>query len=214
MVYSVTGIDFNKKAFINGYYGVYGKSAPDNTGTFDNSASIRYGRNAINNFNEYNKTEFGKRGVYDNPPAMSYEIKYLPEKNATAKNLNKAALMGASYEDAGSRVFIPVRELNRRFSKVLGSNACVDAYDINRDKKIDIAENAVATLIKDMVDGQAPDNPELNQNNIDGTFTNSGDINSSFMLSKKNVEKNRSLAKQIYDRFNLGEAQNRFINNR
>lgn len=211
MVYSVTGTDFYKKAIINGANGVYGQPTSSATGVFNEAESIRYGRNAINNFNEYNRKELGGKVDVNNPPAMDYEVKYLPEEKANRDNLNTMALIGAAYEDMGGRDSVPVQELNSMYSKVLGNKACVDAYDINKDDKIDIAENAVATLIKDMTSGQDSNNPSLDSRNIDGKFTRTGDINSNFMLAINNVDHNRNLAKLIYDHFKLGDAQNKFL---
>ena len=213
MVYSVTGQGFDKKAFIDGFNGNSGQPKPNDAGIFDKQSSIAYGRNSISNFNDYNQKELSKRD-YNDPPAFNYEVKYLPEKNANRDNLNTMALMGQASEDMGGRTSIPVEELNKAYDsnpKAYGGKACADAYDINKDGKIDIAENAVSTLIKDMVDDQNPNDPQIDSKKIDGKFTKAGDENSSFMLAKNNVENNRNLAKQIYDKFNLGEAMNKFL---
>ena len=239
MVYSVIGQGFNKQAIINGSSGIYGQPAPNNSGIFDDQSSINYGKNATDNFIKYNQQELGRPVDPNNPPAMNYEVQYLPEKNASKDNLNTMALMGESFEDMGhvndaaklldkmaekqhqqaphlnialdKNGAASLADMNKLAEVAIGKNASYDAYDLNGDGKIDIAENAVATLIKDMTSGQDPNDPKIDPNKIHGKFTNSGDINSNFMLSKKSVNDNRELAKQIYNQFNLGDAMNKFL---
>jgi len=208
MVYSVSGQGTAKIAIINGMTGQYGQINPtDKT----DMAAINYGRNAVSNFSDYNAKEMGTVESRTEP-AYKYQMKFLPEDKVDFKNLNKMALLGASYEDLGGKEFQRVDELNKPYEQLkLRDKASVEAYDINVDGNIDVGENAVSILVKDMTKNQHPNSNELNSANISGEFTNSGDINSSFMLSKGNAEKNRTMARQIYEAFKLGEAQNKFL---
>ena len=208
MVYSVTGQGISKTAIIDGFNGAYGQVNP---AAINDNAGIIYGRNANANFREYNLKELGNKD-YSVTPVNNYQVKYLPEDKVDFKNINKMALLGVAYEDLGGKESVSVNEMNNMYNQtVLKDKACVDAYDINNDGKIDIAENAVSIIIKDMSGDKNSSDAQLDPTVISGKFTNFGEINSSFMLSKTNVEKNRALAKQIYDYFNLKEAKDKFL---
>lgn len=192
-------------ADMNGSLGRYGQI---DSSKLNDKSSIAYGRNSTDNFNGY--LDLMKTSPFGQKPPLEYEQRYLPEEKVDPKKLNKMALLGSSYEDMGARS-ISVAELNKSYKAQYGDNACVDAYDINKDGKIDVAENAVATLIADMMDNQNPNDTNMHKENIDGVITNTGVNNAKFMLDKNNVENNRDFAKQIYKYFNLGQAQNKFL---
>lgn len=210
MVYSVTGkgfdatgTKFDKKAIINGYNGKYGPANGNNI----KNASI-FGRNATSNFNEYNSKELGKKIDINNPPALDYELRYSPVNNPDS-DIFKSALMANADEDLGGKP-IPVDQVTKSLQKSLKSDqATAEALDFTGsegkpDGVIDQAENAAYTLLQDACKNQDPKNPEVNPKNIDGKLTKEGHDNSTFVFAKNNVENNRSLLKQIYDRYNLG----------
>ncbi|HBG48387.1 MAG TPA: hypothetical protein DDW90_02545 [Cyanobacteria bacterium UBA9971] len=250
MGYEIIGQGFDKTAIISGNNGKYGIT----NGTDLEKASI-FGRNATDNFVKYNQQELGKPIDANNTPAFNYEVQYSPANNPNSDTF-KSALMGVAHEDSknvgdatkmldelakkqgkqppnisivtdkdGS---VSLDGINKLAKATLGENASYNAYDIDNNGKIDTAENAVSTIIKDMsgklTDAETKDgtNFPINMQNvdeklktIDGKFTKAGDINSNFMLvdvaNGKSVEENKKLAKYIHEKFNLGEAMNKFL---
>ena len=151
MPYSVV----NNVARINGENGFYDGKIVDK--------SIRYGRNAINNFNVYQQrlwnpaiapdmsnlasldsdafdktmgdfNAFLKEGL----PPFEYEVQYMP-----TKKLDKKALFAAAYEEMGQvdeiRVDVLSKIMQNRLDAQLGRGAIrmsARAMDLNQDNKI------------------------------------------------------------------------------
>ncbi len=77
----------------------------------------------------------------------------------------------------------------------------VDAFDINKDKKIDIAEYSVSILVSDM----------LSNGQIDGTVTNRGENASLAYANAKNAAAAKHVAENLYNKYDLGTAQEEFL---
>ncbi len=133
-------------------------------------------------------------------------MKYLPEEEVKPKNLNKLALMGASFESLGKKYSVSVKKFNRQLQEKLGNNFSVEAFDVDKNNKIDIAENAVSFLLKDMLKSDET----LSRNNIDGTYTHTEDINSLMFLRKDMLKESSRVASQVYNDFELDEAAKDF----
>jgi hypothetical protein len=206
MVYQITGQSPIKTAIINGSNGTYGQA----NGTDFKNSSI-FGRNSISNFNEYNAKELGKPVDANNPAALNYEVQYSPVADPNSDTF-KTALMASADEDLGGKP-ISVKKTTEDYQKLLGKNANTEALDLNGDGNIDQAENAAYTLLQDACDNQDPNNPQIDSKNIDGKFTKSGHDNSMFVFAKNNVDNNKNLLKQIYDKYNLGDVMYKLTGN-
>ncbi len=171
-------------------------------------------------------------------PPLSFRLKYLPEDRVDAKNLNKPALLGAAFEDLGKRESVSVAELNQGFPEQLKQKCTMEAFDVNNDGQIDIAEDAAAILIKDMVD-KIPTNEiletgkiQLQADKLDGIITKTGETNFWTFLSTKNTQNpkglvdkimvffnkrkyinNKDLITQVYKEFQLAQARDDFFKN-
>lgn len=188
--------------------------------------NVKYGRNAMWNYYEYlNEMGFGRSDkligedqtqYLTKDPSLNSSLKYLPEEKPNKENLNKMALLGASFVDLGNKLSIPLAQMNKLVKNAFGENATAEAFDINNDGQIDLAENATALLIKDMagkVDSKTAiqnGNLELNADNIDGTITNVGENNFGAFVAMKNLGTNKQTTKAIYETFQLNEAKNIF----
>ncbi|MEI7475281.1 MAG: hypothetical protein WCK67_10950 [bacterium] len=240
--------NINNVSHINGQNGPY-------NGRIDNN-SVKYGRNAISNYQEYTKKlgepidhndlpnlESLQKDLLDlsskeispqsldnfenwmnrqnekliNGPLVAFKLKYLPEKNVIPHEINKEALLGASFEDLGKRESVPVSELTETLQNVMGDSVSAKAFDINNDGKIDCGENATAILIKDMADKHSTEevletgNIHLQASDIDGTISQKGETNFWSFLKKDSIPKTKQLITQIYNAFQLDEAKNKFL---
>lgn len=205
-------------SYINGQSGASESKVKD--------PNVKYGRNAMANYYLYlNELGFGQSDKLigqDAPkdttklPSINSNLKYLPEEKPNKENLNKMALLGASFVDLGNKLSIPLEQMNKIIKNAFGEGATADAFDVNNDGQIDVAENATAILIKDMagkIDSKTATqsgNLDLNADNIDGTITNVGENNFGIFTNVKNLETNKQTIKAIYEKFQLNEAKNIF----
>ena len=190
--------------------------------------SERYGRNAVENYYTYlekplvednmnpapildfglnpnaaeeniNKIEEFKKenDRYLNAlPPLEFEYRYMP--NIQKGIIDKAALLGAAYEEMGKWESISVNDMNRELSP--DTSFTFEPLDINKDGKIDNSEYSTSILAADMLSkSETPD-----ANNIDGTINSKG-MNAVLAYTKKsNAAAAAALYSNIYNKFNLG----------
>ena len=193
--------------------------------------SVRYGRNAVENYYTYLENpivedkmtpapilDFGLNPNADNNnadklnkflkendeylkalPPLQYEYRYMPQGPVNTK-----ALLGAAYEEMGGKKELSVEELDYRFAP--DSSFTSKALDLNNDGKVDIAEYGSSILAADML--SKSDTPDTK--NIDGTINNKGFNAVLAYTQKSNVAAATKLYSNIYNTYNLGEAQKNF----
>lgn len=213
----------NGIAKINGANGKYDEKVSD--------PSVRYGRNAVENYYTYLENpivedkmtpapilDFGLNPNADNNnadklnkflkendeylkalPPLQYEYRYMPQGPVNTK-----ALLGAAYEEMGGKKELSVEELDYRFAP--DSSFTSKALDLNNDGKVDIAEYGSSILAADML--SKSDTPDTK--NIDGTINNKGFNAVLAYTQKSNVAAATKLYSNIYNTYNLGEAQKNF----
>ena len=130
------------------------------------NSSIKYGRNAVDNFYSYMENpiirdnhatapildfsvnqeatdkniekleEFTKKNddYLNSLPPLEFEYRYMP--NVINGQIDKQALLGASYEAMGGRNEISVKELNESYT--LDDSYTYESLDINQDGKVDL----------------------------------------------------------------------------
>lgn len=227
MVYSIQ----NNAAYINGSKGIYDGKINDN--------SARYGRNAAANHFEYLEKLSGKKAEntdsfkfsdknYGNLlktklveassekliketdnflqslPPLDFEYQYMPD-GTNGKNIDKMALLGAAFEEMGKKLSIPVQELTQKL-KTSFKNADASAFDINQDGKVDNAEYSTSILVSDMLSK----GEELEASKIDGKINNNGLYKILPYTNAKNLATASKNLADIYNAYNLGEAQKAF----
>lgn len=213
----------NGIAKINGANGKYDERVSD--------PSVRYGRNAVENYYTYLENpivedkmtpapilDFGLNPNADNNnadklnkflkendeylkalPPLQYEYRYMPQGPVNTK-----ALLGAAYEEMGGKKELSVEELDYRFAP--DSSFTSKALDLNNDGKVDIAEYGSSILAADML--SKSDTPDTK--NIDGTINNKGFNAVLAYTQKSNATAATKLYSNIYNTYNLGEAQKDF----
>lgn len=206
-------------------------------GKYDNKVtdpSIRYGRNAVENYFTY----LEKPIVEDrfNPaPILDFGISSeAADKNAEKLNkffkendeylkalpplefeyrympqiqngkIDKQALLGAAYEELGQVKELSVEDLDNKFAP--DETFTSAALDINKDGKIDVSEYSASIIAADML--SKSDNPDIK--NIDGTINRQGFNALLKYTQKSNSEAAAKLYSNIYSTYNLAEAQKDF----
>lgn len=213
----------NGIAKINGANGKYDERVSD--------PSVRYGRNAVENYYTYLENpivedkmtpapilDFGLNSNADNNnadklnkflkendeylkalPPLQYEYRYMPQGPVNTK-----ALLGAAYEEMGGKKELSVEELDSKFAP--DASFTSKALDLNNDGKVDIGEYGSSILAADML--SKSDTPDTK--NIDGTINNKGFNAVLAYTQKSNVAAATKLYSNIYNTYNLGEAQKDF----
>lgn len=213
----------NGIAKINGANGKYDERVSD--------PSVRYGRNAVENYYTYLENpivedkmtpapilDFGLNPNADNNnadklnkflkendeylkalPPLQYEYRYMPQGSVNTK-----ALLGAAYEEMGGKKELSVEELDSKFAP--DASFTSKALDLNNDGKVDIGEYGSSILAADML--SKSDTPDTK--NIDGTINNKGFNAVLAYTQKSNVAAATKLYSNIYNTYNLGEAQKDF----
>lgn len=140
-------------------------------------------------------------------PMIDFKHKYMPGK-VDYKNINKMALLGASFQELGKKVSVSVQEMTSKIQSQFGNVFTARAFDLNNDGQIDISENATAILMEDML---STDSGSLDARNINGEITNKG--HSAFInyLTMSSSETTKEQATKLHKLFQLGEAQEEFI---
>ena len=193
--------------------------------------SVRYGRNAVENYYTYlekpivedkmttapildfglnpdatknNEDKLNKflkeNDEYLNAlPPLQYEYRYMPQGSVNTK-----AVLGAAYEEMGENKELSVNELDSHFAP--DDNFTSKALDLNNDGKVDIAEYGSSILAADMLSKADTPNPA----NIDGTINKKGFDAVLAYTQKSNATAAAKLYSNIYNTYNLGEAQKDF----
>lgn len=216
----------NNMAKINGAVGKYdGKSG---------NPSVKYGRNAVENLYTYMENpivnnnftpapilDFGigedvaeknaekiNNFINENDaylkslPPLEYEYRYMPaSKNG---QIDKQAVLASAYEEMGQNKELSVEELDYRFAP--NDNFTSKGLDTNGDGKIDLAEYSSSIIAADML--SKSDVPDTN--NVNGTINSKG-FNAVLEYSAKSKsDAAAKLYSNIYNTYNLGEAQKEF----
>lgn len=213
----------NGVANINGAKGKYDGKVTD--------PSVRYGRNAVENYYTYLEKPIVEDNMATAPildfgldpnaaehnedklnkflkqndeylsalPPLKYEYRYMPQGPVNTK-----AVLGAAYEEMGGKKELSVEELDSRFAP--DSSFTSKALDLNNDGKVDIGEYGSSILAADML--SKSDTPDIK--NIDGTINNKGFNALLAYTQKSNAAAATKMYSNIYNTYNLGEAQKDF----
>ena len=132
-------------------------------------------------------------------PPLQYEYRYMPQGSVNTK-----AVLGAAYEEMGENKELSVNELDSHFAP--DDNFTSKALDLNNDGKVDIAEYGSSILAADMLSKADTPNPA----NVDGTINKKGFDAVLAYTQKSNATAAAKLYSNIYNTYNLGEAQKDF----
>ena len=119
-------------------------------------------------------------------------------------SVNTKAVLGAAYEEMGGNKELSVKELDSRFAP--DDNFTSKALDLNNDGKVDVAEYGSSILAADMLSKSETPNPA----NVDGTINKKGFDAVLSYTQKSNIAAATKLYSNIYNTYNLGEAQKDF----
>lgn len=230
----------NNIAYINGKNGPYQGSQPKNA-RYGANAAYNY-RQYINDFklnaaapnpDVFTKSTSAeemmaeiKKLEDEKMPPVNFEFRYSPKKNPVTAffsrlfggaAINKQALMGATYEAMGKKSSISVEEAdeafkNKAFSDI-NATLTLKAFDVNNDGRIDISEEAVSTVLADVLSKEGSKNSQISLKQADGSYTNSGENQMMAFLNEKNLETASGIVKDIHAELGLDKAQEKFLQN-
>ena len=211
---------------INGAKGKYDNKVSD--------SSVRYGRNAVENYYTYLEKplvedKMTTAPILDfglNPEAADKNAekldKFLKENDEYLSALpplkyeyrympqmqkgqvDTNAVLGAAYEEMGKQKELSVEKLDAQFAP--DENFTSKALDINNDGKVDIAEYGSSILASDML--SKSDKPDTK--NIDGTINKQGFDALLAYTQKSNLAAAKKFYSNNYNTYNLSEAQKNF----
>ncbi|MBR1617685.1 hypothetical protein IJ670_05985, partial [bacterium] len=139
-------------------------------------------------------------------PPLNFQLNYMaiPQRGI----VDRDALMGASFEELGGKLSVPVKQMDAVLNmKNSGEAITVDALDLNRDGNIDVAEYSASILLADMLDD---DIILPNGQNIDGNITNKGEQRLLDFGLAQNKEVAYRTYMALYQGYNLKEAGREF----
>ena len=220
--------NINGIAYINGQKGVY-------DGKINNN-SVRYARNAVNNYqNTYStnadwmKAQMTKlNGIASSDgdtfkktiaetekflstdfPPIKFNMRYAENKSGKPDTL---AVLSAAYEEMNKRTSVSVSELTKTLQQGVSPEhkelVSAESLDINKDGQIDVAEYGASILIEDML---STDPASLNAKNVNGVITDEGQVNLLTFAAKQNYTPALETFKAVYNDFKLDEAKQNFL---
>ena len=219
---------------INGQNGIY-NSQPM-------SSSVRYGRNAMDNYKNYINTlkleevefpdiadlatlsqeEFDAKMdllelsldkmAKEKLPMLKFECRYMPSSN----KIDKQALLGASFEEMGT-VEIPTKILNNRIQNNMDEIFPEEDYQMTADM-LDINKDGkvdVAEYATSILveDALSKDSTHFDSKNINGSFNNDGENALYKYHTKSNYEIASAIFKGVYEMYGLDKAKEDFLSN-
>ncbi len=210
----------NSIQYINGETGRYDSTVEDK--------SIRYGRNAVDNFKNYLKSYQMPKlelpdlsnlaelddDVFEKTMAeldsalektnknvsLDFEYTYSPQKDG---KIDKMSLLGAAYEELGCKTSVKTQDLTKTLQDTFGANVTAQALDLNKDKKVDVAEYATSILLEDSLSSE---NGEIN-----GKVTNKGQNESVKYIRKDYLSDAYIKYKTLYYSYGLDKAKTEFL---
>ena len=232
MSYDVTGT----KAFINGATGQYGsvkkgenygknaainhlgyikdfeiKSKPLNPDVFTKSSSVE---------DMYNEVMTKCRE--DKMPPINFLLQYAPKKGAISgffaklfkgHSIDTEALLGFTSEVMGKKSMTieeADKDLNAALGDITNAKLSAKAFDVNNDGMIDVTEEAVSTVLADVLskdtEGADLSNVSKALKNADGSYTNDGENKMMAFCNEENYETASKVIKDIHKKMKLDKA--------
>lgn len=159
----------------------------------------------------------------DKMPPVDFTLQYAPKFNKVKAFFSKLfkghsvdtkALLGFTSEVMGKNV-ITVEEadkdLNNAFKGDTGARLSVKAFDVNNDGKIDVSEEAVSTVVADILSKEetplTAENSKEALKKADGSYTNEGEDSMLVFLTEHNFETSSKVAKDIHQKMGLDKTQ-------
>ena len=158
-------------------------------------------------------------------PPLNFLLQYAPKKNIISAffnrlfkghSINTQALIGFSYTAMGNKQAMTIEEADAPFKdkafQDINSNLTTKAFDVNNDGKIDVSEEAVSTVIADVL--SKDDNVAAISKNLkkaDGSYTNDGENKMMAFCKEENLETASAIAKEVHSKLGLEKAREEFL---
>ncbi len=168
-----------------------------------------------------------KRLESETTPPLNFILRYAPKKNAISvffnrlfkgHNIDTQALLGFSCAAMGNKQAMTIEEADAPFKdeafKDIGAKLTTKAFDVNDDGKIDASEEAVSTVIADVLSKDKGINSKgLDIKKADGSYTNDGENKMMMFCNEENLEIASMITKDMHAKLGLNKAQKEFLKN-
>lgn len=210
-----TGVIYGKNAASNhfGYINdLAGTSKPLNSDIFTKGHTVQEMADEI-------QSKFKE----DKMPPLDFILQYAPKKGAiksffaklfTGSSIDKKALLGFTYEAMGQKKAITLEEadkqLNEAFGDITNAKISAKAFDVNNDGMIDISEEAVSTVLADVLSKEdTVSNASKALKKADGSYTNEGENKMMAFCNEKNLEAASKIVKDIHKQMKLDKVMDK-----
>lgn len=207
------GINYGKNAAVNhlGYIKDFEiQSKPLNPDVFTKSSSLDEMYNEI-------QTKLKE----DKMPPVDFLLRYAPKKGAISgffaklfkgHSIDTKALLGFTSEVMGKKAMTVEeadKDLNNALQGVTDAKLSAKAFDVNNDGMIDASEEAVSTVLADVLskDEEADlSNVSKALKKADGSYTNAGENKMLAFCNEENYEAASKTIKDIHKKMKLDKA--------
>ena len=207
------GVNYGKNAAVNhlGYIKDFEiQSKPLNPDVFTKSGSVE---------DMYN--EVMTKCKEDKMPPIDFLLRYTPKKGAISgffaklfkgHSIDTKALIGFTSEAMGKKAMTVEeadKELNEAFGYTTNTKLSAKAFDVNNDGMIDVSEEAVSTVLADVLSKDDTDAIKLSKKDLkkaDGSYTNKGENKMMAFCNEENYETASKAIKDIHKKMKLDKA--------
>ncbi len=157
----------------------------------------------------------------DKMPPINFLLQYAPKMGAIkgffarlfkGSAIDTKALTGFTYEAMGQKKAITLEEadkdLNEAFKDITNAKLSAKAFDVNNDGMIDVSEEAVSTVLADVLSKEDADISNVSKalKKADGSYTNAGENKMTAFLNEENYDTASKTIKQIHKKMKLDKA--------
>lgn len=157
----------------------------------------------------------------DKMPPIDFLLQYAPKMGAVkgffsrlfkGTAVDKKALIGFTYEAMGEKKAITLEEadkgLNAAFGDITNAKLSAKAFDVNNDGMIDVSEEAVSTVLADVLSKENTDVSNVSKalKKADGSYTNQGENKMTAFLNEENYDAASKTIKKIHKKMKLDKA--------
>lgn len=205
------GVNYGKNAAVNhlGYIKDFEiKGKPLNPDVFTKSSSVE------DMYNEVMKCK------EDKIPPVNFLLQYAPKKGVISSffaklfkghSIDTKALMGFTQEAVGKKSMTleeADKDLKAAFGDITNAKLSAKAFDVNNDGMIDVSEEAVSTVLADVLSKDDADLSKVSKalKKADGSYTNDGENKMMAFCNEDNYEAASKVIKDIHKKMKLDKA--------
>lgn len=160
----------------------------------------------------------------DKMPPVNFLLRYAPEAGKIkgffsrlfkGAAIDKKALTGFTYEAMGKKAMTleeADKNLNEAFEGITDAKLSAKAFDVNNDGMIDVSEEAVSTVLADVLSKDETDAVQISKKDLkkaDGSYTNAGEDKMLAFCNEANYDTAKEVVKDIHKKLKLDKEMNK-----